>query len=127
MIKVAVSPDSKWVASVCLNNMLQLWDITTGTDVCSLKIPSDIQQMKFTADSKYRGPQYKDVSIPCSSWSGVVSYMTKTWGPQYKDVSVPCSSLSGVVGYTTKTWGPQFKDVSVPCSSWSGVVSYTTI
>ncbi|XP_052083625.1 NACHT domain- and WD repeat-containing protein 1-like [Mytilus californianus] len=53
VVTITISPDSKWVASRCLNNMLILWDITTGTDVVQLKIPSDVQQMKFTADSKH--------------------------------------------------------------------------
>ncbi|XP_063408936.1 uncharacterized protein LOC134692415 [Mytilus trossulus] len=53
VVTITISPDSKWVASRCLNNMLIFWDITTGIDVIQLKIPSDIQQMKFTADSKH--------------------------------------------------------------------------
>ncbi|CAC5407383.1 unnamed protein product [Mytilus coruscus] len=53
VVTISISPDSNWVASRCLNNMLIFWDITTGIDVVQLKIPSDVQQMKFTADSKH--------------------------------------------------------------------------
>lgn len=53
VVHITISPDSRWVVSSCLNNMLILWDIITGIDVASLKIPSDVQQMKFTADSKH--------------------------------------------------------------------------
>ncbi|XP_063446187.1 uncharacterized protein LOC134725872 isoform X2 [Mytilus trossulus] len=53
VVTIAISPDSKWVASRCLNNRLILWDITTATDVVKLKIPLDVTQMKFTADSKH--------------------------------------------------------------------------
>ncbi|XP_071146752.1 uncharacterized protein [Mytilus edulis] len=53
VVTITISPDSKWVASRCLNNMLIFWDITTGIEVVQLKIPSDVQQMKFTADSKH--------------------------------------------------------------------------
>ncbi|XP_063447169.1 NACHT domain- and WD repeat-containing protein 1-like [Mytilus trossulus] len=53
VVHITISPNSRWVVSSCLNNMLILWDIITGIDVASLKIPSDVQQMKFTTDSKH--------------------------------------------------------------------------
>ena len=53
MIKVAFSPSSQWVASACQNNTIKLWDTGSGKEVFSTRVDAEVQQMKFSSNSKH--------------------------------------------------------------------------
>ena len=64
---VAISPNSKWVASSCRGSVLKLWDSASGKEMFSIRLDASVQQMSFTADSKklvlYTGSQTTRVIV----------------------------------------------------------------
>ncbi|XP_048764016.2 NACHT domain- and WD repeat-containing protein 1-like [Ostrea edulis] len=53
VIKAAFSPNVKWVASACQNNTIKLWDTSSGKEIFSTRVDAEVQQMKFSPNSKY--------------------------------------------------------------------------
>ena len=50
---MAFSPSSQWVASACQNNTIKLWDTGSGKEVFSTRVDAEVQQMKFSSNSKH--------------------------------------------------------------------------
>ncbi|XP_045212433.2 NACHT and WD repeat domain-containing protein 2-like [Mercenaria mercenaria] len=49
--KAVISPDSKFVASSCLNSILKLWESSTGLEQFSARLDANVKDMCFTSDS----------------------------------------------------------------------------
>lgn len=49
---LAVSPNSKWVASASRNSVLKLWDTATGVEQFSVRLDAEVQSMTFTSNSE---------------------------------------------------------------------------
>ncbi|KAJ8318732.1 hypothetical protein KUTeg_003823 [Tegillarca granosa] len=53
VVNVVCSPDSKWFVSACENHVIKLWDSKSAVEVFSFRVDADIQQIKFSMNSKY--------------------------------------------------------------------------
>ncbi|XP_052783963.1 uncharacterized protein LOC128219861 isoform X2 [Mya arenaria] len=47
VVKIAISPDGKWIASACSNNVLKLWDFGTVTECFSAGMDAVVREMFF--------------------------------------------------------------------------------
>ncbi|WAQ96293.1 NWD1-like protein [Mya arenaria] len=47
VVKIAISPDGRWIASACANNILKLWDFETVTECFSTALDATVREMIF--------------------------------------------------------------------------------
>jgi len=50
VLKIAIAPNGKWVASTCASNLLKLWDPETAKEHFSVVLGDAVRQMFFNAD-----------------------------------------------------------------------------